>query len=680
MDRLSEGIQFVKGVGPQRSKLLHRLEIQSVFDLLWNVPRTYFNRNKAEKIATLSEGVVVSIRGRVAATRYNRTRQGFHIFKAGIEDDSGIITAVWFNQPYLSRQLKSGQELFISGKVKNVYGVNEFHVSEFDIIDGQEADFPVAPVYSLTEGLNQKTMRKIIIYVLNNYLPSYPDILDAEVRKRYDLCEIQFAFQNIHFPRSGGAYLMARRRLAFEELLLFRLSLWKERLTQRNERVSIAHHPKNDLVAQVTCGLPYKLTDAQRQVCNEIIRDMEASLSMNRLLQGDVGSGKTVVAALAMAHAVASGYQAAIMVPTEILAEQHLNSLSRIFHNTATVIARLTSGTTIGERRMILEAMAAGEIDILVGTHALIQEEVRFKNLGLAVIDEQHRFGVRQRTQLRNKGQIPDILVMTATPIPRTLALALYGDLNVSVINQLPPGRKAVKTTYIPRSSRDKAYYFIRTEIQKGAQAFVVCPLIEESENRDLQAAVTLYEELRTIVYPDLRVGLLHGRMKASEKDYIMKSFQRGEIDVLVTTTVVEVGVDVSNACIMLIEHAEQFGLSQLHQLRGRVGRSQKQSYCILIGEPRTGDALQRLRAMEKTSDGFELANEDLLIRGPGDFWGVKQHGLNQLKVANLLRDQEMIRASSEAAANFSPQQIREEKIDHYIGLKFKENALIAMN
>ena len=680
MDRLSQGIQFIKGVGPQRSKLLHRLEIQSVFDLLWNVPRTYFNRNKVEKIGTLSEGVVASIRGSVAATKHNRTRQGFHIFKAIIEDDSGMITAVWFNQSYLSRQLKSGQELFISGKVKNVYGTNEIHVTEFDIIDGEDEDLLVIPIYSLTEGLHQKPMRKIMLYALNNYLSSYPEVLSVELRKNYDLCDIQFAFKNIHFPSSGEAYLMARRRLAFEELILFKLSLALERISLRNDRISIAHQPQNDLVARITEGLSFKLTEAQRQVCTEIVRDMEAPISMNRLLQGDVGSGKTVVAALAMAHAVASGYQAAIMVPTEILAEQHFISLSRIFHNTTTVIARLTSGTPSGERRMILEAIAAGEIDILVGTHALIQGEVRFKNLGLAVIDEQHRFGVRQRTQLGNKGKVPDILVMTATPIPRTLALTLYGGLNVSIINQLPPGRKAVKTTYIPRSSRDKAYYFIRTEIQKGAQAYVVCPLIEESENRDLQAAATLYEELRTIVYPDLKVGLLHGRMKASEKDYIMKSFQRGEIDVLVTTTVVEVGVDVSNACIMLIEHAERFGLSQLHQLRGRVGRSQKQSYCILIGEPRTEEALKRLRAMEKTSNGFELANEDLLIRGPGDFWGVKQHGLNELKVANLLRDQEMIRAASEAAASFDPRQIREEKIDHYINLKFNKTALISMN
>ncbi|MDD3365194.1 MAG: ATP-dependent DNA helicase RecG [Syntrophomonas sp.] len=680
MDRIFEEIQFVKGVGPQRSKLLRKLEIETVFDLLWNVPRAYFNRNKVEKIATLSDGAVASIRGRVVNISTNRTRRGFQIFKAIIEDDSGMITAVWFNQPYLSRQLKSGQEIFLSGKVKSVYGVNEISVTEYEVMDGEEQDFSVVPIYHLTGGLNQKTMRKIMVYALNNYLPSYPEILDEGMKSRYNLCDIQLALQNIHFPASGEAFLQARRRLSFEELLLFKLSLMIEKTNIKTSQGAIVHRPQTDLVARVTNGLPFTLTAAQQQVVNKILGDMEAPATMNRLLQGDVGSGKTVVAALAMGQAVASGYQAAIMAPTEILAEQHFYSINRFFAPTSTVVARLTGGTAAGERRMILESAASGEIDILVGTHALIQDEVRFKKLGLVVIDEQHRFGVKQRAKLSNKGETPDVLVMTATPIPRTLALTLYGDLNVSVIDELPPGRRMVKTKYIPRSSRHQAYRFIRTEIEKGLQAYVVCPLVEDSEKQDLQAAVTLYEELKTGIYPDLKVGLLHGRMKASEKEFIMTTFKTGQIDILVATTIVEVGVDVKNASVMLIEHAERFGLSQLHQLRGRVGRGSAQSYCFLIGEPKTDEATRRLQAMEKTSNGFELANEDLLIRGPGDFWGVKQHGLNELKVANLLRDQKIIAWASEAAIEFKLEASKQKAIDYYIAQKFKKSAGIARN
>jgi ATP-dependent DNA helicase RecG len=680
MDRLFEEVQFVKGVGPQRSKLLQKLEIESVFDLLWNVPRAYFNRNKVEKITTLSDGAVASIRGRVVNTSTNRTRRGFNIFKAMLEDDSGMITGVWFNQPYLSRQLKIGQEIFLSGKVKCVYGVYELSVTDYEVIDGEDLDFSVVPIYHLTGGLNQKTMRKILVYTLNNYLPSYPEILDEGIKNRYNLCGIQSALQNIHFPASGEAFLQARRRLSFEELLLFKLSLTIEKVELKTSPAAIVHRLKTDLVTRVKDGLSFALTAAQQQVVNEIFSDMEAPVTMNRLLQGDVGSGKTVVAALAMAQAVASGYQAAIMAPTEILAEQHFNSINQFFAPTSTVVARLTGGTPAVERRMILEATASGEIDVLVGTHALIQDEVQFNKLGLAVIDEQHRFGVKQRAELSNKGEMPDVLVMTATPIPRTLALTLYGDLNVSVINELPPGRRIVKTKYIPRSSRQQAYRFIRAEIEKGHQAYVVCPLVEESEKQDLQAAVTLYEELRTRIYPDLKIGLLHGRMKASEKEFIMGTFKAGQVDILVATTIVEVGVDVKNASVMLIEHAERFGLSQLHQLRGRVGRGSAQSYCFLIGDPKTDEATRRLQAMEKTSNGFDLANEDLLIRGPGDFWGVKQHGLNELKVADLLRDQKIIAWASEAALEFKLEVRREKAIENYIAYKFKKSAGIVRN
>jgi ATP-dependent DNA helicase RecG len=680
MDKLFADIQFLKGVGPQRSNLLRKLEIETIFDLLWSVPRAYFNRNNVDRISALFDGKDTSIRGRIVNTGANRTRRGFHIFKAVIEDESGMITATWFNQSYLSRQLKAGMEIFLSGKVKNAYGVKEFNVTEYEVLDGEDNDLSVVPIYPLTGGLNQKTMRKIMSYTLENYLPVYPEILNSEIMSHYNLCGIEFALRNIHFPANGDAFLQARRRLAFEELLLFELSIAVDKESSTSGPGAAVHRSKTNLVKKVIDSLPYALTNAQRKVLNEIFTDMESPFTMNRLLQGDVGSGKTVVAALAMALAVSSGYQAAIMAPTEILALQHFNSISKYLGSTDTVVACLTGGTTAGERRMILEAVSNGEIDILIGTHALIQSEVHFNKLGLAVIDEQHRFGVKQRAELSRKGDRPDVLVMTATPIPRTLALALYGGLNVSVIEELPPGRRAVKTKYMPRSSRYQAYRFLRAEIKKGFQAYVVCPLVEESEKQDLQAAVTLYEELKTEVYPDLKLGLLHGRMKSDEKEYVMIQFKTGQIDILVATTVIEVGVDVSNASVMLIEHAERFGLSQLHQLRGRVGRGSVQSYCFLIADPKTEEAIRRLQAMEKTSNGFELANEDLAIRGPGDFWGVKQHGLNELKVANLLRDHKIVAKAAEAALEFKPQSSQSKVISKYIAYKFKKLAKIAPN
>ncbi|MEQ8200798.1 MAG: ATP-dependent DNA helicase RecG [Syntrophomonadaceae bacterium] len=678
MKILAEGVQFIKGVGPQRGQLLNRLDLDTVFDLMWNFPRTYLDRSKTYQIEALSDGEVVSIRGRITATDSHRTRRGFHLFKAKVEDDSGAVAAIWFNQSFLSRQIKTGQEIFLTGKVKTGYGGMEIFPTEYDVIDREEGDLPVMPVYHLTEGLSQKSMRQIMLNVMEKHLPGYPEILDPDMRERYQLCDIGYALQNLHFPASREAYLAARRRLAFEELLLFKLNLALENEPAVDDRPAVVQIPRCDLVKRVKQRLPFELTAAQERVVGEICADMAAPTTMNRLLQGDVGSGKTVVAALAMAQAVAAGYQAAMMVPTEILAEQHFRSLERIYAGTEMILARLTGGMTAAERRAVHSAAAAGEIDILVGTQALIQDEVVFENLGLAIIDEQHRFGVRQRGKLGDKGLAPDILVMTATPIPRTLALALYGNLNVSVLDQLPPGRLPVKTVYIPRSARDKAFRLIYAEVSKGAQAYVVCPLIEESEKQDLRAAITIHKELQA-AFPDLQVGLLHGRLKPGQKEATMQSFKQGYINILVTTTVIEVGVDVPNATLMLVEHAERFGLSQLHQLRGRVGRGPQQSYCVLVGEPATEEARQRLHAMEKTSDGFELANEDLKIRGPGDFWGVKQHGLNELKVANLLRDQQILADAAEAAVSLGDGVKTDGQLAQYINLRFKKSS-IAMN
>ncbi len=679
MKSLTEDVQYIKGVGPQRTKMLAKLGMLTAFDVLWNVPRTYLNRSNIDKIATLSEGDTASIKGCITAANSNRTRRGFNIFKARIEDASSSITAVWFNQPYLSRQIKVGQEIFLMGRVKNNYGNLEIYPTEHDIIDSEISDLPIMPLYALTEGLNQRNIRKIMLNALNEYLPYYPEIMDENVRSRYNLCNIGYAIRNLHFPTSGGAYLEARRRLVFEELLLFELNIAMNK-SQGEGLGAITHEPENDLVDRIISNLPYNLTGAQQRAANEIFADMTAPIIMNRLLQGDVGSGKTVIAALAMARAVASGYQTAIMIPTEILAEQHFNSLLNIFNGTEAVVARLTGATPIRERKLILEAIAGGEIDILVGTHALIQDEVVFRRLGLVVIDEQHRFGVRQRAKLGYKGSMPDILAMTATPIPRTLALALYGNLNVSVIDQMPPGRLPVNTIFIANSSRGKAYRFVHSEIKKGRQAYIVCPLIEESEKQDLQAAESLYQELRSIILPDVNIGLLHGRMKAGEKEKIMDLFKSGSIDLLVTTTVIEVGVDVKNASVMLIEHAERFGISQLHQLRGRVGRGSEQSYCVLIGNPGTDEAKQRLRAIVETADGFQLANEDLKIRGPGDFWGVRQHGINDLKLANLVSDQDILLEAMELANDLINDLKNRDELIEYIARKFRTLSSVTLN
>ncbi|MDD2585346.1 MAG: ATP-dependent DNA helicase RecG [Syntrophomonadaceae bacterium] len=676
MDRLLASVQFLKGIGPKRSKQLNRLGVETVFDLLWLIPRSYFNRGNLTRISGLKSANTVNIRAVVQAVQANRSRRGMQIFKALLNDGSGQVTAVWFNQPFLKNIITPGKELFISGRVNNSYGKIEINVSEYEIMDKSSLDCKILPVYPLTEGLNQNLLRSLMLSTLQGYLPFYPEILNEELRRQYELCDIYTAFRNIHFPSGREGYLQARKRLALEELLLFQISLCLEEKLPQDAANCKVHQEKNDLVIRVMNNLPFQLTDGQTKAINEIYHDMGSLSNMNRLLQGDVGSGKTVVAALAMAKAVASGFQAAIMAPTEILAEQHFNSINNLFKGTEIVTARLTGGTSTAERRMILEATERGEINIVVGTHALIQETVKFSDLGLVVIDEQHRFGVRQRAMLTEKGTMPDILVMTATPIPRTLALTVYGKLDLSIIDELPPGRKPVITRYIKQSARKQAYNFIHKEVRKQMQVYVVCPLVEESENQDLQAAVSLYEELRDNIFPDIKVGLLHGRMKSAEKGYIMNLFKKGIIQILVTTTVIEVGVDVPNASIMVIEHAERFGLSQLHQLRGRVGRGKQQAYCLLIGNPHTEEALKRLQVMESTCDGFKLAQEDLLIRGPGDFWGVRQHGLHQLKVADLTRDHKIIELSRQLVLRIKPI----ENLKNYVNLKFNKSDKIAPN
>ena len=671
MDRLAESLQYIKGVGPVRSRQLERLGIKTIFDILWHIPRGYVNREDTTPINALAPGETASIRATVLGTSSNRSRRGMSIFKALLQDATGITTAVWFNQPFIKTTIKSGQDIYLSGKVTNMGGQAEISVNEFEVIGDDDEAEKIAAIYPLTEGLNQKSIRKIVAVVLKDYLTDYPEILDEKLRNELELCDIKSALQNIHYPADRHSYYFARQRLAFEELLLFQISIYQKSYSI-NTQASVSHKEQDDLVQKVSQNLPYNLTKAQERALKEIFADMESTANMSRLLQGDVGSGKTVVAALAAAKCVSSGFQAAIMAPTEILARQHLLSLQKIFTGSRVAIACLTSGTNMTARSQILSALASGELNILIGTHSLIQDDIVFASLGLVVIDEQHRFGVRQRARLNQKGAAPDMLVMTATPIPRTLALTLYGDLEMSIIDELPPGRKPIPTKFIPHAVQKSVNEFIRKQVKTGAQVYIVCPLVEESQKQDLLAAVSLYNDLSQEVFPEFSVGLLHGKMKSSEKEAVIQQFKKGKINLLVTTTIIEVGIDIPNASLMIIEHAERFGLAQLHQLRGRVGRGERQSYCLLLGNPQSESAFRRIKAMEKTNDGFLLAQEDLEIRGPGEFMGVRQHGLLQFKIADLTADLKLSEKAREIARMMELPE--NDLLNKYLQLKFQNN------
>jgi ATP-dependent DNA helicase RecG len=565
-------------------------------------------------------------------------------FQALLRDRSGYLTLVWFNQPYLDKVLARGQTLVLHGKVTR-FGGGPLRMQhpDFEIVnDGDDERLHtgrLVPIYPLTEGLTQRSLRSLLWRVVEAYASKVPEPLPEPILKRRKFLRLADALSAIHFPENEIAARAARRRLVFDDFFLLQLGLAIRR-HRETRQLGLVINPPGELVARFRRSLPYSLTPAQERVREEIRRDMARPYPMNRLLQGDVGSGKTVVAALAILTAVEAGYQAALMAPTEILAEQHLLTLTALLEHSGVRLALLTSGIKGKEREALLAGTRAGLIDCVVGTHALIQEGVEFRRLGLAVADEQHRFGVVQRASLRAKGDNPDVLVMTATPIPRTLALTLYGDLDVSVIDQMPPGRQPVVTVSRTEARRAQIYAFLKGEIEAGRQGYVVCPLVEESEVSDLKAATLMAEQLGSEVFPEYRVGLLHGRMGFAEKEAVMRAFKAGEIKILVSTTVIEVGIDVPNASVLLVEHAERFGLSQLHQLRGRIGRGPWKSYCILLASGNSSaEARRRLDAMTQTQDGFRIAEADLRLRGPGDFFGTRQSGLPEFRVADLLKD-----------------------------------------
>ncbi|MBI5417818.1 ATP-dependent DNA helicase RecG, partial [Candidatus Poribacteria bacterium] len=599
------------------------------------------------------------VHGKVISTGEYIPRSGSikHIYKIIVGDDFGFIEAVWFNQPYLKKIISKDSKIILVGKIEyNNYHRMQINSPEYEMLDEDEDTNKsenmgrIVPVYDLTESITQKFLRKTISSMLDQYISLLKDILPDELRTKYSLPAITVAIREIHFPTNFSNLKKAQERMVYEEFFMLELALGKRR-SGIKITPGISFNIQPSLVTGFIQSLPFTLTNAQKKVLDEIFADMKSNRPMQRLLQGDVGSGKTIVAACAMIVSCANGYQSAIMAPTEILAEQHYHTLSSLLCNTPLKVALLVSKIKKSAKNEIDEGIRDGKINIIIGTQALIQEKVDFYKLGFVVIDEQHRFGVIQRTKLMQKGLNPDLLVMTATPIPRTLALTLYGDMDVSIINELPPGRTPILTKWSNESKRDAIYDFMRKHIIEGRQVYIVYPLIEESEKIDLKAATVMAEHLSKDIFPELKVALLHGKMKSDEKETIMRDFKDKKINILVSTTVIEVGIDVPNATIMLIEHAERFGLAQLHQLRGRIGRGQHKSYCILLtGKMLSEEGVKRLKILTQTNDGFRIAEEDLLIRGPGEFVGTRQHGLPEFRFANIVRDGEILtRARNDA-------------------------------
>ena len=650
MATLNTDIRYIKGVGEARAKSLAKLGITDLRSLLSYFPRAYDDRRAYKKIADLIPGENACVCAVIAGEpRLSRIRKGLDLIKLRAVDETGALELTYFNQSYLKNTFHTGDAYVFFGRAEGTPSRPQMTNPLFEREGAHQITGRIMPIYPLTAGVSQSMLCKAVEQGLAACVDELPDILPEDVRLVYQLCHTRFAYENIHFPTDDEALSAARRRLAFEELFLLALGL--KLLRERRTFVAGKQCKKVDLSPFFT-SLPFSLTGAQRLAIGDFARDLTGQRPMNRLVQGDVGSGKTMVAAAAIYMAAKSGLQCALMAPTEILAEQHYRSLAPLLEPLGIPCALLTASTKARERRALNERLRSGELSLVIGTHALLSPDVQYQNLGLVVTDEQHRFGVDQRAALSAKGDDPHLLVMSATPIPRTLALMIYGDLDVSILNELPPGRQKIDTFAVPSSYHERIYAFLRKLVAEGRQAYIVCPMVSENDELpDERKAVTAYAEtLQKEVFPDLRIAPIHGKMKPKEKDAVMRAFAAHEIDVLVSTTVIEVGVDVPNAALMLIENAECFGLSQLHQLRGRVGRGRHKSYCVLVSDNKGEENKQRLKVMSSTSDGFAIAEEDLKLRGPGDFFGSRQHGLPSLRVADLSCDLSLLHETQSAA------------------------------
>ncbi|MBI4356209.1 MAG: ATP-dependent DNA helicase RecG [Candidatus Omnitrophica bacterium] len=645
--------QYLKGVGPRRVRLLERLGIRTVTDALYYLPRRYEDRSRFVPIRDVRPGQSYTLRGSVRSSKSWRSQRGRWVLEVALGDETGVIHALWFNQPYLRHRFAAGAELIIYGRVERFRKLQVVS-PEYELVESS-ADASIhmgriVPVYPTTHELPQRALRTILTRAVDQHAAALQDPYPTEARQQWHLPPLADAIRLLHRPEDVAATPDARRRLVFDELLLLQLRLALKRRATRQLTKPVRYQVEGPLLARFRERLPFALTAGQEQAIREMMADLQQPQPMNRLLHGEVGSGKTIVAAHALLAAVQSGHQGAIMVPTEILAEQHAATLRYWLAPLGVTTALLVAGQRPAERRALLTGIKAGAVQLVVGTQALLTQAVVWKQLSLVIIDEQHKFGVMQRAALRRKGFCPDVLVMTATPIPRTLAMTLYGDLDISTLRELPPGRRTPATVWLPDAQREQAYELVRQAVADGHQAYVVYPVIETSATRALRAATQMYEQLREEIFPGLTVGLLHGRLRPEEKDEVMREFVEGRVQVLVSTVVIEVGIDVPNATVMLIEHAERFGLAQLHQLRGRIARSRAASRCILLADVTTEEAQERLTALVELSDGFALAEIDLRLRGPGELFGVRQHGEPQLKITNLLTD-EAILVEAKAAA-----------------------------
>lgn len=620
--------------------LLEMLGISTVKDFLLYFPRTYNDSTTFTSISEIKHDEVNTIRGKLTNLFNIRTKHGKKITRGIFTDETGSIEVIWFNQPHLTRMLPRKTEIILSGKTKVNMGRIALQNPSYEIVRGYEEQIHsgrIVPTYHETEGINSKWIREKLKPLIDYWLELFHEYMPEEILKEHNLIDYRSAIKNVHFPESSTLLEQAKTRLAFDELFILQLKVLQKKWHWQNIPANQIKQMKIDkeTISQCIKNLPFELTGAQKRTIKEILADLQKNIPMSRLLQGDVGSGKTIVAALAALNVVKNGYQIAIMAPTEILAKQHYQTLTKVLKDYSLNIQFISGSLTKSQKEKIIRQMKTGTVDIMVGTHALIQEGIGFKKLGLAIIDEQHRFGVRQRETLKSYGS-PHLLSMTATPIPRTLAITLYGDLDLSIIDEMPKGRQEILTRVVPEKKRIEAYRWIEDQIKKGRQAFIICPLIDESDVLELKSVIQEYAFLSEHIFPDLKLGLLHGKLKQEEKDQVMEDFKDNKINVLVSTSVVEVGIDVPNATIMLIEGAERFGLSQLHQFRGRVGRGEHQSYCFLFTGTLSEEGQTRMKAMEAHSSGFKLAEIDLQLRGPGEIYGLKQSGIPDLKMATL--------------------------------------------